>query len=249
MIAPEWVEAQVTALESAGFVVIPDALAAEEVSKMRACAEADRQQNPERWSMLGPGSQGWPELDDAARKKVMGMGGGIDEKRKIEIATGEAGRWQTANNSLLYDSEAFDAATVAPRVLTVVDRLMGGKLVCNTLDCMWRAPVPEAPPPGEVAHHQMWHREAGAAFDPHAPRCIDMIQVIYYLTDVSSATHCFSSVPESLAAKRALPARPVDKAGRPPFVVDDYDPKSAWRTKSRSDAVDIVGKAGTVLLL
>eukprot|EP01048_Picozoa_sp_COSAG05_P032524 COSAG05_NODE_12515_length_465_cov_0.622951_1_plen_103_part_01 len=78
-----------------------------------------RQQYPEKWNLRGPGAQGWQDLDDAARKKILAMGGGIDEKRKLEIAVGEAGRWQTSENSLLFGGRAFDAATMAPRVVAV----------------------------------------------------------------------------------------------------------------------------------
>jgi hypothetical protein len=63
---------------------------------------------------------------------------------------------------MLAFSGAFDAAMTCAPVAMLVAALMEGHMVCGNLDCMWRAPVPEAPLEGGDVHHQvrrwgLWH--------------------------------------------------------------------------------------------
>ena len=72
---------------------------------------------------------------------------------------------------------------------------------------MVREPVAEPPPPGEQWHHKNWHRDGGRHLLTD-PLLLWKAQLIFYLSDVDSSTHCFSIAPESVEEKRALAAEP-----------------------------------------
>jgi ectoine hydroxylase-related dioxygenase (phytanoyl-CoA dioxygenase family) len=242
-------EAAVAEFLERGFCVVQAVVDAPELAAMNAAIDEDRKLRPENWELHGPGGSGGWKAHPVPPTR---LGDAVDEARRMEIAVGEAGRWQTRENSLLHSSSSFDCALYAPKILAVVEELMAGQLLCRSLDAMWRAPVPEAVPAGDSAHHEMWHREAGGSCDPHAPNMIAMLQVIIYLSDVGPDTHCFSALPESLEEKRALPVRQVD-GNRPErsYVVANYDRESAWKTRpgGMPGAVNIHGPAGTAVLL
>ena len=121
-------------------------------------------------------------------------------------------------------------------------------MICTGVDAMWRAPVPESPPPDVHAHHQMWHREAGGSFcaddRDNVPACMPSCQVLFYLTDVGPDTHCFSVVPESLTEKRGHTIAEVE--GRE--IVGGYQPENSWYTQYRSDGVDVHAPAGSAVI-
>ena len=52
----------------------------------------------------------------------------------------------------------------------------------------------------------MWHREMGGLHLPASidPRCIVSLQVRFQLDETTGKTHTFSTVPESVEAKRRL---------------------------------------------
>ncbi len=233
-----------------GFVCLREALTQHEVATLRTAVERSRQEDSESWELRGPGSKGWRPLD--------GKDGGSaslqlleshQTAREMEIAIGEAGRFQSMTGSLLQFSSDFDMALLCVPVVQLVDRLMGGQMICTGVDAMWRAPVPEPPPPGAHAHHQMWHREAGGSFSAddrdNVPSCMPSCQVLFYLTDVGPGTHCFSVVPESVKDKQDLSIASI--GGRE--IVGGYEPENSWYTQYRSDGVDVHAPAGSAVIL
>ena len=238
-------DAQAEVFDRLGFCCLRNALTPREVATLREAVERSRADDAASWELRGPGAAGWRPLDakdggSAARRQ--------QTAREQEIAVGEAGRYQSATGSLLAFSSEFDAVLTCRPVLRLVDRLMGGRMLCTGVDAMYRAPVPEAPPPGEHAHHQMWHREAGGRFCADdrdvVPSCMPSCQVLFYLTDVGADTHCFSVVPESVAEKRALPVSETEEGG----TVGGYDPADMWYTRYRADGVDVHAPAGSAVI-
>ena len=214
-------EEQVAEFERSGFICLLNALPRETVAELVDAVEESRATEPECWDLRGPGSgNGWRELDE----KDAGSAGqtvSASADRAEEIAVAEAGRNQTKEATLLKFSSAFDAALLCRPMVRLVNRLMGGQMICTGLNAMWRAPVPEPVPDGEPAHHQvptpphprparpprrsphdprwlaqMWHREAGGTFceddRDRVPSAMPSCQCLFYLTDCTPQTHCFS---------------------------------------------------------
>ena len=152
---------QTAAFHEHGFVCLRGALQPATVRLLLAAIDRSRAEDPSNWELRGPGAAGWRPLDAQDGGSAALGSSAAGSVRQAEIAVGEAGRYQTMTGSLLRFSDAFDAALCCEPVVSLVDELMGSRMVCTSLDAMWRAPVPEPPPPGEHAHHQMWHREAG----------------------------------------------------------------------------------------
>ena len=77
----------------------------------------------------------------------------------------------------------------------------------------------------------MWHREMGGLHLPASvdPRLIVSLQVRFQLDETTDKTHTFSTVPESVEAKRRLPYLPRGEHGYAQiterFIVD------MWRSK------------------
>ena len=144
---------------------------------------------------------------------------------------------------LLARTEAFDGLLAHPLLTEISSRVLGAGAALCGFGALHRAPMVGASAPGQpfevqssgvlttvacagdgddpLALSRVWHREdigvvAGAAGNAYfAPS----LQAIVYLHDVTPGTHCFSIVPESAAAKRAMPTyRHAD--GRGP-VLDD----------------------------
>ena len=65
---------------------------------------------------------------------------------------------------------------------------------------MVREPLADHPPAAG------WHRDT--AHWPKHPLALRNLSLVYYLTDVDSASHCFAVVPERVEAKRAEPGLP-----------------------------------------
>ena len=78
----------------------------------------------------------------------------------------------------------------------------------------------------------MWHREMGGLHLPASvdPRCVVSLQCRFQLDETTDRTHTFSTVPESVEAKRRLPYLPRGEHGYAQiterFIVD------MWRSKS-----------------
>ena len=78
----------------------------------------------------------------------------------------------------------------------------------------------------------MWHREMGGLHLPASvdPRCVVSLQCRFQLDETNNRTHTFSTVPESVEAKRRLPYLPRGEHGYAQiterFIVD------MWRSKS-----------------
>ena len=83
--------------------------------------------------------------------------------------------------------------------------------------------------------------------------------VLYYLDDCEPGTHCFSVVPESLAAKKALSWQ-VPEGGSAATIVEPFIDRM-WRNLpgsalsdeimdgvGRQDGYDVLGKAGTAIV-
>ena len=129
---------------------------------------------------------------------------------------GESGRWQSDE---LLRCETADMALVAchPLLMQLAAALIGPSARFGGVGAMCREPVPE-PPPSSVPpeyfadniHWQLWHREAGGHTAPSHPRCIASLQCIFLLDACDERSHCFSYVPESVEAKRALPVEESD---------------------------------------
>ena len=128
------------------------------------------------------------------------------------------GNHQVINCDSLVSSPAIDRAVRHPRILPVIQDLMGGP-VCFSEICLRHMPPFGGKP------SQGWHRDK-----PHNlehPLRMDYIQLMIYLTDVDERSHCFSISPES---------------------VDEPILASHQEQLVRSPAVDIHAKAGTAVL-
>ena len=183
------VENLLTEFEQNGFIVLP-LLSQREVQSLREAFDTDRRSFPERWTLRGSDSRGGP--------------------------TGEGGRWQSGE-VLRTSTAAFAPIVCHPRVLQFAAALIGPSARHSSCSAMCREPVLQPPPPtvpagyaSENIHWQLWHREAGGTTSPDHPRVIPSLQMIVYLDDCDSDSHCFSVVKESVEEKRALPTEVVD---------------------------------------
>ena len=91
---------------------------------------------------------------------------------------------------------------------------------------------------GENILWQMWHREQGGLFLPSHPNCIHSMQVRVQLNDTDATGHTFSTVPESVAAKRRLPWVPqLDKDGKPTVLAQVRNEPSWPRSWANSSTL------------
>ena len=228
-------------------VVLRNALAPRVVAELNAAVASSRQAQPDDWALRGPGSgNGWRPIDAKDGGSAVPPGDGTLSGRALEISVGEAGRFQSESGTLLRHDATFDAAALCEPVVRLATMLMEGRLMLTHMEAMWRAPVPELPPSGGHAHHQMWHREGGGSYSLGLPACMPTLQCIFYLSDCTAETHCFSVVPESTAAKELLTVRENGKTGR--TVVSDYHEEEFWYTHERSDGFDVHAPAGSVVM-
>lgn len=129
---------------------------------------------------------------------------------------GEGGRSQSVH--ALLSCPELDVGIFHPSMLLLVERLVGGDVVCEEHSVMQRGPI-EADPPDAS-----WHRDTG--HDVEHELAIRNLSLIYYLSDVDATTHCFAAVPESVEQKTTEEALSCDGTG----------------------AQDLLGPAGTAIL-
>lgn len=183
-------------------------------------------------------------------------------------------RWQSS--ATLHYTTALDVCVLQPAVLQLCRRLLGDP-VCLTgsAEGVIRDPV-HAPaptlgqtwPPGTQAIApwpddqkilwQLWHREQGGQHLPGHPYCITSLQCRFQLSASTGHTHCISTVPESVEAKRKLLSEPKldPDTGEPAQtrygcyhqVADDFI-RDQWRNRYIPQAVDCIAGAGDVIIL
>ncbi|MDP6506644.1 MAG: phytanoyl-CoA dioxygenase family protein, partial [Planctomycetota bacterium] len=101
------------------------------------------------------------------------------------------GNHQTVNCDALLTSPELDEIIRHPKLLAIVEELMGGP-VCLGEICIRHMARYE----GEL--RRGWHRDK-PHWEEH-PLRMDYIQLMLYLSDVHEGTHCFSLSPESAEA-------------------------------------------------
>ena len=152
-------------------------------------------------------------------KELATLNGAIDRDREqypqLWQHRGEGGRYQNA--TVLLSSQAFDMVIRHPAVLGLVEELMGSELCFEELSVMVREPQVQDPP------QAVWHRDTSHWSDH--PLALRNLSLVYYLTAVDAASHCFAIVPETVEQKRCEYAAP--------------DPQRA---------VELYGKAGTAIV-
>lgn len=97
-------------------------------------------------------------------------------------------------------TEAFDAAIENPVLYPLLERLVGADFAFEELSLMRRKPT------DNVGELKGWHRDIIRAHERRFE--IDVVSVVYYLTDVGPQDHCFSIVPGTHGPKADL--RPDD---------------------------------------
>ena len=99
------------------------------------------------------------------------------------------GHHQDANYNALITTPRFDELIRHPRILPVIEDLMGGPVCFGEIGLRYMGPYD-----GQL--HQGWHRDK--PHRPDHPLRMDYIQLMVYLTDVDESTHCISFSPESV---------------------------------------------------
>jgi len=108
------------------------------------------------------------------------------------------------NCNMVLTEPVFEPAIRNPRVLPLIERLMGGPICFEELSVRHREP--EASP-----RPDHWHRDRPHWLDH--PLHLDFPQVIYYLTDVDETTHCFSISPEPADGEILEPEEQIARRG------------------------------------
>ena len=219
-----------------GYVVVDGALSPQEVATVNDGIAADEAANPKQWE---PGP----------RPGFVSVGCVAPE--------------------LMHRTDALDGLVHQPSVIPLVRCILGEGAQFSNLSFMRREPcaadAPEDIDGGDpLCLSRNWHREydgivEGAEMNEFfAPG----IQVIYYLDDVDSESHCTSIIPESAQTKRQLPKTRAgsDSWGCGVLRISDretgyVDPENpTWMDAfgrefpRRTDRVDIHGKAGTAIV-
>jgi len=112
-----------------------------------------------------------------------------DDRRNFPYFWHPYGYHQHANYDALVTTPEFDGLIRHPRLLAVVESLMGGPVCFGEIGLRLMPPFD-----GDV--HQEWHRDRAHWLDH--PLRADYVQVMVYLTEVGEDTHCFSLSPESV---------------------------------------------------
>ena len=127
------------------------------------------------------------------------------------------GRYQ--NVHILLAHPEFDITMRPPKLLPLMEAIMGSDLCAEEHSVMLRAPNPAGPT------ECSWHRDSTrpAAAPPYFTR---YLSVVFYLTDVDDTTHTFSILPGTAQSPDLAP-------------IESYDLETA---------VHITGPAGTAAL-
>lgn len=199
-----------------GFVVLPSVLTAEEIARVNDGIDADAAANPEAWA---PGPRpGFVTIGCAAPE-------------------------------LLHRTDALDGLLHHPAVMPMVRAILGDAALFSHASFMRREPcdadVPDDRDGGDpLCLSRNWHREyAGIVEGAEAnPYYAPAVLVIYYLDDVDENSHCTSLIPESAAAKRALPKVRESRHtwGDGVLRIDDAD--TAFVDPERPDWTDAFGR-------
>ena len=215
-----------------GYVVVGGALTAGEVAAVNAGIHADRAAHPRQW-------------DPGHRPYHMTVGCNAPE--------------------LMQRTEAVDGLAHHPAIAPLVKGILGVGTQLSGLSYMQReacaAELPEDDGGEPRCVTRVWHREDGgnvAGADDNL-YFVPSLQVIFYLSDVDAASHCFSIIPESAETKRGLSKKTRDGGAGPLRIADAgigyVDPaRPVWvdaygRELSRLvGGVNIYGRAGTAVI-
>ena len=232
--------------EERGFVVLPEALGSAQARHLSRVLTDDRQAHPEAWGLRGQEKRFTAGVAGFEGVGPVGEGGWYGCGCDVRLQG-------TRDDNLLLRTAAFDGLPAHPLVAALAERLIGPSACCKNLNVAIRDPIPEPPPPGSHAHWALWHRDQGGACMPSHPRHILSLQAIFLLTETRADTHCFSIVPESVAAKRRLPTRPHPRVPPPTPVRElaDGTVEKMWRNHvpRPEGAYDFHAPAGTAILL
>lgn len=111
----------------------------------------------------------------------------IDRDRKANPFMWYCETSRDYNCNLLLTEPQFETTIRHPKVLSIVERIMGGAFCFEELSVRHTGGR-------DVSTPTEWHRDRGHWLEH--PLHLDYPQVIYYLTDVDEATHCFTISPE-----------------------------------------------------
>ena len=173
-------EEQLEFFKKNGYLVVPNALSADEVCVINNVIDRDFAENKLLWQDRGNGRH--------------------------------------QNVHMLLAHPELDLTMRPPRLLPLMEAIMGKALCADEHSVMIRLPNPDGP---TECH---WHRDAGGDAEP--PYYTRYLSVVFYLTDVDSTTHTFSVLPGTAQS----PAR---------LSLEDYE---------LNIAEHLVGPAGTAIL-
>jgi hypothetical protein len=233
-----------------GFVVIPGALSAGEAHALDSVVAQDRAAQPAYWSLSGSEMRLRDPVAGFERIGPVGEGGWHSTVCNASRLDEDDGSDRLEN--LLSRTTAFDALVSHPLVAALAERLLGPTAAFKNIGVHIRDPIAKPPPAGTDAHWQLWHRDQGGSCLPSHERWILSLQAIFLLTSCTPDSHCFSIVPESLAAKRELPTAPHPRSLQPELrVLADGSVQKMWHNHvpRPQGAVDIHVPAGTAILL
>lgn len=120
-------------------------------------------------------------------EQVSEMNAAMDRDMESHLFFWRCGGHAGYSCNLLLTEPVFEAAIRNPKLLPLIERLMGGPICFEELAVRHREPETEAQP-------DHWHRDR--PHWPEHPLHLDFPQLIYYLTDVDETTHCLSVSPE-----------------------------------------------------
>ena len=113
-----------------------------------------------------------------------------DDRQKHPYFWHAYGHHQYANYDALVTSPRFDELIRHPRLLPMIEELMGGPVCFGEIGLRSMGPY-------DGTLHQSWHRDK-AHWHDH-PLRMDYLQLVVYFRDVNAGTHCLSLSPESIS--------------------------------------------------
>ena len=112
-----------------------------------------------------------------------------NDKKQFPYFWHPYGHHQEANYDALLTNPDFDGLVRHPKIYPLIEDLMGGPICFGEIGLRTMGPY-------DGSFHQGWHRDKAHWLDH--PLRMDYIQLIVYLADVDSSTHCFSVSPEAI---------------------------------------------------